>query len=210
MSRDRLHIDRLRDVYGPIIVQVLRHDQFVRESHLLDKHGISRTYAVTFFPKKGHPPPVQTINQEIRMGTPIGNAFSARGYHIRRNVLDVFILQIPPWLSLAFNTSEKYAKSRLSELYVRKPGEAPQLYGAAFEVYCPDFKKPVITHQDIHTMHPSIESLEHLGVTQELIWKHLLQKPPSEFQETYALAKKQTLDLIIELKKRLVTHLEKQ
>ena len=39
-------------VVGPISPQILRHNSEIREAHLMDSKGISRTFALTFFQKK--------------------------------------------------------------------------------------------------------------------------------------------------------------
>lgn len=209
MPNEKLHTERLEETYGPIIAEVLVHDLNIRESHLIDRRGISRTYALTFFPKKPHSKEIRAIDQEIKHGMPIGKAFSLHDYEIRKNTIDTFILEIPPWLSLAFDTKEKYAKVRLAEFYVKHQKSLPQIYGAVFEIYSPDFRKPIITHKDIATIQPSTEALEKQGLTKELIWKHIGKESPEHLKDHYLHAKKNTLTLIFELKKRLTEHLEK-
>ena len=45
----KLHTDILEEKYGKIHSEVLRHDDFMRESLLLDEDNIARTYALTIF-----------------------------------------------------------------------------------------------------------------------------------------------------------------
>ncbi len=49
----RLHTDVLEERYGPVTADVLQHDNRVRQVHLRDKTGVSRTFAITLFPDAG-------------------------------------------------------------------------------------------------------------------------------------------------------------
>ncbi|MFH1802380.1 MAG: hypothetical protein ABH864_02915 [archaeon] len=64
---DRLHTDVLEEKYGPIHSKVLVHDEKVRLSHLVDKKGISRTFAITFF-QGPFDKNIKRINEEIKKG----------------------------------------------------------------------------------------------------------------------------------------------
>lgn len=132
---DRLHTDVLEDKYGKIQAKVLRHDDLIRESHLIDSSGASRTYALTFFMADSHSAEIQPIDLAIRAGGSIGATFRRYGYAIRKNVLDVFILEVPDWLARDFHHEGLHAKSRISEFYAKKQGTPPVLYGDVLEVY---------------------------------------------------------------------------
>ena len=57
---ERLHTDILEEKYGPISTKLIRHDNKIREAHLVDFKGISRTYAITFIN--------ESKNSEIYLG----------------------------------------------------------------------------------------------------------------------------------------------
>ncbi len=172
-TAERLHTDVLEDKYGPISAKVVRHDNQIREVHLVDHEGISRTYAITFFPNSRFPEEVQNINEEIKSGTPIGKAFRNHGYEIRKNVIDVLTVDIPTRLKEEFHTEETTAKARLSEFYAKKGNEPALIYGTVAEIYSPDFREPVINSTDIGQIHPATESLNKLGITKDEIWEKL-------------------------------------
>ena len=117
---EKLHTDILEDKYGLISAKVLRHDNKIREAHLIDKKGISRTFALTFFSKEMPNKEIKKINEEIKNGEAIGKAFREHQYSIRKNVLDVYIIELPSWLKHAFKTSSNFAKARISEFYAKK------------------------------------------------------------------------------------------
>ncbi len=111
---EKLHTDILEERYGPIHARVLRHDSKIRKSLLTDSKGIARTYALTFL-QDWHNKEINDINEQIKSGEAIGVAFRARGYSIRKNVLDVFMIKLPKWLKGAFYTKEGYAKARICQ-----------------------------------------------------------------------------------------------
>lgn len=160
---DRLHTDVLEDKYGKIQAKVLRHDDQIRESHLIDSSGTSRTYALTFFTATGHSEEIKPVDMEIRAGGSIGATFRKYGYAIRKNVLDVFILEVPDWLARDFRHGGLHAKSRISEFYAKKQGAPSVLYGDVLEVYSPDFRPPLINKIDYAQINPSADELQKEG-----------------------------------------------
>ncbi len=208
--KDRLHTDVLEDTYGPITINVLRHTATIREAHLIDRKGISRTYAITFFPKK-LAKEIAGINDEIKKGESIGKAFRKEGYLIRKNVIDVFIVQIPSWLQKAFKTKETYAKTRLSEFYACQKNKTPTIYGTVAEIYSPDFREASINNTDIKQMNPSTKECERVGITKKEIGNSIA-KHTSHINKNkrYPQAKKASLDYTYQLKKKIRSYLEKK
>lgn len=175
---ERLHTDVLEAKYGPIHAEVVRHDDEVREAHLVDEAGISRTYALTFFPEQPANEDIQTIDLEIRAGGSIGKVFREHGYAIRKNVIDVFTLPLPQWLTERFAVTKPFAKARLSEFYARKEaedGEAsePVVYGTVVEVYTPDFRPAFVNDTDRAQISASTEALARIGISRSEIWERL-------------------------------------
>lgn len=171
--RGRLHTDILEERYGPIAARVLRHDKAVRAAHLVDAKGISRTFAVTFFPPQGHKGEIGRINAEIRRGEAIGKAFRNHGFAIRKNVTAVFVVPIPVWLQQAFHLSEPKAKARFSEFFARRGNEKPVVYGEVVEIYSPDFRPASVNAVDRGQVNPPTRLLEAAGFSKEEIWRRL-------------------------------------
>jgi len=170
---DRLHTDVLEDRYGAIRASVLRHDDTLRAAHLLDLKGISRTFAVTLFSDSGHEADIARIDEVIRTGKPIGQTFREHGFAIRKNVLDVDILELPTWLRDAFRTESTHAKARYSEFLTKKDNLVPRVYGIVVEIYHPDFRSPEVNAVDRMQEAPTVSSLLEQGVSLDEVWKRL-------------------------------------
>jgi hypothetical protein len=166
-----LHTDILEQKYGSIKAKVLKHDSRVREAHLVDGKGISRTYALTFFPKRGVPSSLRVIDTAIRGGKPIGKTFREYGYEVRKNVIDVIVLPVPNWLQREFQMPQGLAKARLSEFVAKRNGESPLVYGTVLEVYNPDFRVGEINEADLKQINAPLESLKKQGVDGNELWR---------------------------------------
>lgn len=170
----KLHTDVLEEKYGIISAQVLYHNESVREAHLIDKNGISRTYALTFFDTRDSwNPEIREINEKIKSGQAIGKTFRDFGYEIRKNVIAVSILKLPPWLKTAFLTENDTAKARLSEFYAKKENESPLIYGIVTEIYSPDFRPPEVNEVDKAQDNPMTKFLEKIGISKDDIWNRI-------------------------------------
>jgi hypothetical protein len=145
---NRLHTEVLEEKYGKISLQLLHDDDAVREVLLTDRQDIARTYAITIRSEGWrNDAGICAINDAIRAGEPIGQAFKTRGYTIRKNVLAVYAIALPEWLRQAFMVKENFAKTRIVEFLVERSGKITR-YGYVTEVYSPDFRKPVISPGD--------------------------------------------------------------
>lgn len=204
---DRLHTDVLEERYGPISVNILRQDDAIREVHLVDRQGISRTYALTFYPTEMSPD-IRAVDAAIRAGMPIGKAFREAGYAIRKNVVDVYTLEIPTWLQNDFAVQEAHAKARLSEFYARKSDGEPEIYGTVTEVYTPDFRGPVINAVDLQQVSALTEALEEEGFSREEIWHRIeIGNDWSDVQERLDRARQKSLAKLFALKKKIGEHI---
>ena len=200
---EKLHTDVLEEKYGKISVKVLKHNDVVRESLLIDSKGIARTYALTFF-NKWENKEVEEINGKIKAGEAIGKAFRGKGYLIRKNVLDVFIIKIPNWLKKEFSTKEEFAKARLSEFYAKKQGKNPLIYGIVTEVYTPDFRKPFINEVDKLQIGATTQCLEDNDFSRNEIYRRIGDDNNYEdVQERYNKAKEKSKVVISELRKKI-------
>ena len=66
---------------------------------------------------------------------------------MRAGILDFQVLSLPHWLGTAFGTSLGIAKTRISELIIRK-GNQSRSYGVVFEIYSPAYSFPEISKLD--------------------------------------------------------------
>lgn len=144
----KLHTEVLEEKYGKISLQVLYDDDELREVLLTDQQDIARTYAITIKSNAWRKDKeVCAINDAIRSGEPIGAAFKNRGFSIQKNVLDVYSIAIPEWLQHAFMANQHFAKTRITEFLIEKPGKCFR-YGYVTEIYSPDFRAPFVTATD--------------------------------------------------------------
>ncbi len=206
----RLHTDMLEEKYGRISTRVLRHDARVRESHLLDTAGISRTYAITLFPEEGLSESLRKSDAEIRAGSPIGKTFRRHGYELRKNVLAVLIVELPLWLREAFADRRPHAKALLSEFLCRNELSPPFLYGTTLEVYHPDFRPPELNHAERLREAPTWASLITEGLSSEDIWQ-LIESESRAYtrdDERYLRARRIAERQICVLKERMQDILE--
>jgi hypothetical protein len=205
---DRLHTDVLEEKYGNINSRILVHNDKLRLAHLVDKKGISRTFAITLFlnPFTGD---IKKINSEIEHGKPIGKAFREHEYAIRKNVLEVYKIKIPNWLRKEFNTNKNYAKSRLSEFYAKKKGRSPKVYGIVIEIYSPDFRTAIINKTDMAQKSALTTTLEKQGFSKEEIWRRIGRENDYEDQKKkFAIAKMESDKVEKKFKKRITTILK--
>jgi hypothetical protein len=144
----KLHTEVLEEKYGKISLQVLHDDDETREVLLTDPHNIARTYALTVRSNNWrNNVEICAVNDAIRAGEPIGQAFKTRGYTISKHALAVYTIALPEWLRHAFMMDEYFAKARITEFVVRKQSSIFQ-YGFVTEVYSPDFRNALVNAQD--------------------------------------------------------------
>lgn len=206
---NRLHTDLLQETYGPVSIRLLRHDNEVREAHLVDRQGISRTFAVTFLAPP-YPEELARIDAEIRDGAPIGQTFRRYGYEVRKNVLKALAVELPTWLRSEFAHPSLFAKAHLSEFLARLGDRVPELYGTVIEIYPPDFRAPAITGTDHSQEGPTFKSLLKAGVPPEEAWQRLGgDSACNRADPRYTAASKSCRRDIILMTKRLAALLER-
>lgn len=169
----RLHTEVLEDRYGPISVQVLSDDNITREVLLMDRLCIARTYAMTI--RNGEwarNNEMQAVNNYILAGEAIGKAFRSHGFSICKNIIDVYLMNLPLWLKTAFSHNGETAKARISEFLVKR-NHLIFNYGLITEIYSPDFRKPVINDQDNVQINLPSTILYDIGLTKQQVWKYI-------------------------------------
>lgn len=172
----RLHTEVLQDVYGPISVQVLNDDNLTREILLTDQQNIARTYALTIKNTEwAWNKEMQSVNAAIRAGEAIGKAFKANGFSICKNIIDVYVVNLPEWLQNTFAHNSEMAKARISEFLVKK-NQLIFNYGLITEIYSPDFRNAAINVQDIAQINLPSGVLYDMGLTKQQVWKYIEEK----------------------------------
>jgi len=200
---DGLLSDALGERYGPISARVVRHDAAEREAHLVDSAGVTRTYSFTFL-SRPMPPAFRAVNAAIRSGRLIGEAFRDAGYAIRKNIVDVFVVESPRWLRHAFRVKQRYAWARVFEFHARKAAAPPQAYGTLCEIFTPDFKPPIVTPTDVSWLGPCTPGLLHCGVSKEEAWRGIGRFEDGRDVGTPLFqARLATLPLVFELRRRV-------
>lgn len=204
----RLHTDVLEEKYGPVHPEFVRHNNNVREVHIVDQTGISRTYAITFFSFDRSNPELTAIDNEIKHGGLIGKTFRDHGYEIRKNVIAVFLTDLPEKLREKMETTEPKAKVRLSEFYAKKEGSEPIVYGVVSEIYSPDFRPAEINDVDRAQDNPTSKAFEEAGISKETVWEKLGNNNTwADEREKFDLAKKLAQGEEAKLREKLETYI---
>ncbi len=223
--KEKLHTDILEEKYGPIHADVKRHDNVqevpegierIREVRLVDGRNILRTYALTFLTYDRNDQEVLDIDEEIREGGLIGKTFRAHDYIVKKNVIDVFLIEVPDWMRRDFQTETEKAKARLTEFYAKKEGRAPVVYGQVLEVYSPDFKDPGdgINEIDRAQVNPMTDTLRAAGIPADEIWMRLDRASETnewdDMKGRYELAQKATQPIVERLHEKIENYLKRQ
>ncbi len=219
---EKLHTDILEDKYGPIHAVVLRHDNVremkagserIREARLVDENNILRTYALTFLTYDRGNTEIAAIDDEIRQGGSIGKTFRDHGYVVKKNVLDVFVVEVlPNWMQEDFQTNSPKAKARLTEFYAKKDKMTPLIYGTVLEIYSPDFRDPEVNDVDRAQINPPTGTLQAVGVPTDEIWEKLDHAAEadewSDLDGLYRAAQEMSRPVIVSLHQKIDHYLE--
>ncbi len=222
---EKLHTDVLEQKYGPIHAVVVRHDNVleakrgaerIREARLVDTEGILRTYALTFLTYDKENRDLVAIDEEIRNGGLIGQTFRLHGYTVKKNVIEVFLIDLPEWMQKDFHSETKQAKARLTEFYAKREGVVPVVYGTVLEIYSPDFKDPNdgINEVDLAQVNPLTGALQSVGVPGDEIWERLDRAAKDnewdDVQDRYDQASELSRPIIAALHKKIKRYLSSE
>jgi hypothetical protein len=218
---NRLHTDVLQDKYWPIVADVLRHDNVleiqtgserIREARLVDKENILRTYALTFLTYDKNNKEIVAIDEQIRWWWLIWDTFRKHWYTIKKNVIDVFIMDIPEWMKVDFKVEWNQAKSRLTEFYAKSAVTNPVIYWIVLEIYSPDFKNPEdgINEIDFNQINPSTGTLQDSWIPTDEIRERLDRAAEinewNDVKERYEQAKKLSKSVVASLHKKITKY----
>lgn len=212
---NKLNTDVLQAKYGKITADVLRHDNVkeierwqerIREARLIDKDNILRVYALTFLTFDKNNQEIATIDEEIRLWWLIWVTFREHWYIVKKNVLDVFMMDIPDWIENDFMTTWGKAKARISEFYAKSESTHPLIYGIVLEVYSPDFRYR-INKTDKDQINPSTWTLQDSGIPVDEIRERLDRATDKhrwdDWADRYKQAKKLSKKVVKSLHKKI-------
>jgi hypothetical protein len=203
---DRLYVDILEQRYGPVHAEIRRHTRKLRETLLVDSKGVPRTYALCFL-SDPMPAGARDVNADIRRGELLGRAFLRHGLEVRKNVIDVTVVELPAWLCRAFRGGP-HAMSRSAEFYAKREGATPLIYATVTEIYSPAVKRPLLAEIDVAQMSAPTVDLEREGFTREEIWDRIgRQNFWSDVRDRHDAARIAALHRLFALRERIAAHL---
>lgn len=161
----QLHTDILRQLYSDVTVRIKSQTGDVRKVHLVDKLGISRTYAVTHFYPQNWTSDVKHIAEVIKRGEGIGEAFRRRGYDILKTPLCTMQVGLSSHLQQSFAASRASGVLHQYNFVVSKAGSPPLCFATITEIYPPDVSDVLQRERLLYfTDDMPLHCLEDLGV----------------------------------------------
>jgi hypothetical protein len=159
--------------------KVLYHDKAAREVLQIDLRGIATQYT-TIIKNNENPPSdgIAEVERAIQQGEGVESAFRNRGFIIRKNVLDVYVVSLRSWLRKEFATVECLAKARNTELIIKR-GEMIRNYAMITEVYSPELYKAEVTEHDNTQVNFAFGTLQAAGFSKQEIWQLMDQEAKS-------------------------------
>jgi hypothetical protein len=206
----KIHTEVLEEKYGPIHPDIIRHEDGIREMDMMDEKNISRTYALTFITFDKNDAEISNIDSEIKNGGLIGEKFKEHGYEVRKNVISVFLVDMPDKMRNKMQVTETKAKVRLSEFYAKKENGKPFIYGVVSEVYSPDFRPAEINKNDLAQDNPITSAMEKVGISKDMVWERLetgknFNDIKDKLEEAKILAEPEESLLVTKVKNHLVS-----
>lgn len=217
---DTLHTDILSKKYWKIIAKVIVHDNVsserMRIARLVDKDNVLRTYALTFLTYDKSNEEIFLIDEEIKRWWLIWETFRKNHYVIKKNIIDVFIIDLPIWMAEDFHVDWKKAKARLTEFYTKSNLTAPVVYWIVLEIYSPDFKNPEdwINEVDVSQINPTTWTLQDSWISMDKIRENLDKASTSnnewdaELKEKYEQAKTMSKSILDVLHQKIKKYLD--
>jgi len=194
----RFHPGMQEEKYEKSNIRVLRDDDNLREVLLMNEELAAQTYSITMKSREWRQcKEIREAAAAILKGEAISSSFKSHGFSTQKNVLDIFTINLPGWLQLAFANESKRAKASITEVLVKKQ-ETVYNYCIITEIYSPAFQKPEITEIDeMQVKMPSL-SLFRLGFSKQEIWAALEPEIAGHFAKLYS-------PVISEMKEKVTT-----
>lgn len=171
LCADRMHSDTVKEKYGATTQNILYQDKLVRQTMMMDEHNIARTYAaITLNTDWQDNREMREVDEAIRRGESISEAFCSRGFMLRKNILDVYASSLTARLRRSFSTTAIFAKACNAEFIVKK-GRRVYNYAVMVEIYSPDLYAAMVTDEDIRQVNFSFYTLRAAGFSSEEVWR---------------------------------------
>ena len=137
-----LHTDLLERQYGPVHVEIRRHDDVLRIVDISDDRKVCRTHAITWLSAQNYPRESEfgIALAEIRTGASLGKTFRAHGFGIEKELITQGMIQIPEWLKGIFQVVDDQANFRIYDFIAVDGSGARFSYGVVCEIDSPDFQ----------------------------------------------------------------------
>lgn len=179
-------------------IRVLRDDDNLREVLLMNDDLVAETYSITMKSREWRQcKEIREVDAAMLKGNAMSSSFKSHGFTAQKNVLDIFTINLPGWLQLAFANDGKRAKASITEVLVKKQGTVYN-YCIITEIYSPAFQKPEVTAIDEMQVKMPSFSLFRLGFSKDEIWASLEPEIAGHFAKLYS-------PVISEMKEKVTT-----
>lgn len=168
-----LHTDLLERQYGPVHIEVRKHDDVLRIVDISDGNNVCRTHAVTWLSAENYPRESEfgMASAEIKAGTSLGKTFRDHGFEIEKKLITQGMIQIPEWLERIFQIEGRQASFRIYDFIAIDGNGVQYFYGVVCEIDSPDFLGESKSNQDGLIKDESHNNLEekYLGMMTEYL-----------------------------------------
>jgi hypothetical protein len=153
--KGKTHVEILKVLFGDIRAVVLQQHDGTKKSRqvaLIDRMGVLRTFATTFFSEDFlQDPKFREIEEKLREGRMIAETFQAAGYDVWRDNLYVEkVFPLIPEMQKAFDTIASSTARVMSHFMVRPkefPWTTPTCVGTIIEIYDPGVAPPDVPEE---------------------------------------------------------------
>jgi hypothetical protein len=183
---DKFYPGMQEEKYEKSNIRILRDDDNLREVLLMNEKLVAQTYSITMKSREWRQcKEIREVDAAILKGAAMSNSFKLHGFTAQKNVLDIFTINLPGWLQLAFANDGNRAKASITEVIVKRQ-QIVYNYCIITEIYSPAFQKPEVTAIDEMQVNMPSFSLFRLGFSKEEIWASLEPEIASHFAKLYS------------------------
>lgn len=113
-------------------MEIVRQDETIRESYLVDKNKTAFGYAIVFFG-----PDFAKVDVDSEL--PLGEAFKSKDYKIKRQQIDSYMVSLSKKIKKKFRTEKDEAMASTIRFFAQKDHHVLDI-GRIVEIYNPEFK----------------------------------------------------------------------
>jgi hypothetical protein len=169
MTEKILHTEKVEASYGPVTFEILEQSSERRVVNILDKEGICRTHAVTWFPEKKIDDPIAEVRRRVAAGEGVGRVVKSMGLSIEKEMIITGRIESPEWVAIVLDGKE--AAINIYDFWVVNEG-GRELFGTILEIYPREVYRGEgnrdfgnMTEQEYFKCY---RALEYMGVLKEL------------------------------------------